>query len=143
MTCKHYFLLNPEDRLLRYFDMFMLLVILYSCITSAFFTAFDFPSEGFIYNMEHFVFGCFTLDIIFNFMRQYQDYKTNSWVTSHSDIAKRYFKSGWFFFDFIATFPFYLLPQEEDSGSSNLILFKLLRMIRLPRIKHLFSYARF
>ena len=48
----------------------MLAVIVYSCFTSAYFTAFDFPTDNYtLFTVEHFVFASFTLDILLNFVR--------------------------------------------------------------------------
>ena len=40
---KDYFFLDPEKRFLNIFDTYMLLVIAYSCFTSAYYVAFSFP----------------------------------------------------------------------------------------------------
>ena len=44
-------------------------------------------------------------------------------------IASRYMKSGVFFFDLIATFPFFLFNSMKGGT-----FLKLVRLIRLPRI---------
>lgn len=36
-------------------------------------------------------------------------------LRDHSNVAKKYLKSGQFFLDALATFPFYLLPKEGGS----------------------------
>jgi len=58
---------------------------------------------------------------------------------THKDIAKAYFKSGWFFFDVVATFPFYMI---EISGNYT-TLFKLMRLIRIPRVLKLLDAKKF
>jgi len=58
---------------------------------------------------------------------------------THRAIAKKYVKSGWFFFDLIATTPFYLITDMGNNG----IWFKLLRMIRIPRVIDLLDVTRF
>ena len=59
----------------------------------------------------------------------------------HILIIKRYMKNGEFFFDFVATFPFYLIPQETDTDYATLL--KLLRMVRIPKILNLLDLTRF
>jgi len=71
-------------------------------------------------------------------MREYIEPDSTTWVREHSKIAKKYVKSGWFFFDLLATFPFYLFNNAND-----LIWFKLLRMIRIPRIVNLLDLSKF
>jgi len=51
------------------FDTYMLLVIGYSCFTSAYYVAFSSPTDGILITLEHIVFVSYTIDIIFNFMR--------------------------------------------------------------------------
>jgi len=70
-------------------------------------------------------------------MREYIEPDSTTWVREHSKIAKKYVKSGWFFFDVLATFPFYMLD------TANLIWFKLLRMIRIPRIVYWLDLSKF
>ena len=55
--------------MINLFDTYMLLVIGYSCFTSAYYVAFSFPNTELLLNLEHIVFGSYTLDIILNFMR--------------------------------------------------------------------------
>lgn len=136
-TCAESMLLNPEQRFLTYYDGYMLMIIVYSCVTTAYFTIFEIPKGNlFFYNMEHVGFVSFSLDFIFNLMRQYRDID-GSFVTQHKKIITKYIKSGWFFIDIIATFPYYLLPTD------NLIMVKLIRLIRLPRIIRIFNVKSF
>jgi len=48
----------------------MLLIVAYSCFSSAYFTAFDFPEDNeIIFWLENIVFGSFFLDILFTFIK--------------------------------------------------------------------------
>lgn len=85
----------------------MLIVIAYSCFSSAYYVAFDFPTDLSLLILEHFVFASFTFEIIFKCMRL--PHNADNSERSHLQIIKRYIKSGWFFLDFLATFPFYLI----------------------------------
>lgn len=62
--------IESNSKFIQLFDTYMLLVIAYSCFTSAYYIAFSFPDgvPGFL-ELEHVVFGSYTLDIVFNFMR--------------------------------------------------------------------------
>ena len=107
-----YILLNPEYRFLTFWDNLMLLIILYSCIVSAFLICFDLPYIQWIFALDIFTTICFILDIIFNLCRQYRDLN-GTFVRSHRLIIARYAKSGWLFFDIIATFPLqYILSSK-------------------------------
>jgi len=116
----------------------MLLVIAYSCTTSAFFTAFEQPCLEVFTIIEHIVLAAFSLEIVLKFMIM-PDNSSEDKVVTHSDIAKAYIKSGWFFFDIVATFPFYLI---EDAGKAK-TWFKLMRLIRIPRVLKLLDAKKF
>jgi hypothetical protein len=48
----------------------MLLIIAYSCFTSAYYVAFSFPDDdNTLLMLEHVVFGSYTIDIVLNFVR--------------------------------------------------------------------------
>lgn len=92
--------------------------------------------------LEHIVFVSFTIEIVFKCMRLPTGVDANE--RSHLQIIKRYIKSGWFFLDFLATFPFYLIPQDPSKDSSTYVVtFKLLRMVRIPKILNLLDLSRF
>ena len=104
--------MDPRDRFLSTFDTYMLLVVAYSCFSAAYFTAFEMPppSENMlVFWLENLVFASFLLDIFFNFMRIPEN-EDEGKEKDHSAVAKKYMKSGQFFLDFLATFPFYLFP---------------------------------
>jgi hypothetical protein len=86
-------------------DSFMLGIILYSCVTSAYFLAFDIPEMLWIELLDILTTIFFAIDIVVNLNRQYRDLD-GTFVRSHSLIFTRYFASGWFLLDSAATFPF-------------------------------------
>lgn len=121
----------------------MLLIIAYACFSSAYFVAFDFPAGNMLLlGLEHAVFAAFTLDIIFNLMRVPESLDGPNGKRNHFVLLKAYFKSGWLVLDVLATFPFYLIPT--NGGTSSLgMWFKLLRLVRLPKILNLLDLERF
>jgi len=78
------------------------------------------------------------LEIIVKFMLLPEDSNDDKVIT-HSDIARKYIKSFWFYFDLIATFPFYMIETAGSAGT----LFKLLRLIRIPRVLKLLDAKKF
>jgi hypothetical protein len=121
----------------------MLLIIAYACFSSAYYCAFDFPKGNqILVTFEHAVFSAFTLDIIFNLVRVPDSMVGPNAKRDHFVLLKRYFKSGWLVLDLLATFPFYLI--NTSGGASSLgMWFKLLRLVRLPKILNLLDLARF
>lgn len=119
----------------------MLFVIAYSCFTSAYYISFEFPDNDVLMIFEHVVFASYSIDILFNFMRLPPNQEGNinaESERSHLAILKRYLKSGWFFLDIAATFPFYLFSNVSGGGG-----LKLLRMVRIPKILNLVDENRF
>jgi len=129
-------LFNPEGRFLSFWDGWMLIVIMYSCTTSAYFTCFDQPDIGWIIAIDLFITVCFTFDILFNLCRQFRDLD-GTFVRQHRLIIAKYAKSGWLFLDIIATFPLQFFVGD------NILVIKLIRMIRLPRILKIFNVQKF
>lgn len=119
--------------------MSLIVVIIYSCFTSAYWAAFekDTSNKGIVIDIiEWIVTIFFALDIAFNFMIPIKT-DDGTVVRKHLPIARKYILRGSFIPDFLATFPF----QAFGSGKS--VLLKLIRMVRLPRILKLFNKARF
>ena len=69
----------------------------------------------------------FILDIVINFRTGYWD--DGTLVMSACTIATRYIKSGWFFFDLIATIPYDRITVKH--GPRAALLLRLLRLLRL------------
>ena len=96
----------------------MLVVIAYSCFTSAYYAAIEFDiCNEYIFWTENVCTLFFILDILFNFVRIPED-KINQKVT-HLQLFQIYNSNGRFIFDVLATIPFYLLQylsiQDEYS----------------------------
>ena len=84
----------------------MMVIIIYSCFTSAIFAGIEFPiCNDFIIWAEDVCTVFFILDIILNFMRMPEQSKE---PITHSLIFKNYAKSN-LFWDVAATIPLYLV----------------------------------
>ena len=70
--------------------------------------------------------------IVLNFFHSYLDKKTGEVVTNTKKIAINYLK-GWFFIDFISSFPFEFIWEKSF----------FLRLIRLIRINKIFKFISF
>jgi hypothetical protein len=99
---------------------------------------FDFLIDPVLYALELVVLVFFSADLVFNFFREPTKVETDKTWT-HTEIAKNYLK-GSFFIDTLATFPFFLIKSE---GSNFGLYFKLLRMVRLPKIMNLLDMEKF
>jgi len=70
--------------------------------------------------------------IVLNFFQSYMDIKTGEEITSLKLIAIKYLK-GWFFIDFISSFPFELIWEHSN----------FLRLLRIIRINKIFIFISF
>lgn len=117
------------------FDVAILLLVGYSCISSLFYVAFDMPT-----NYVHIVFDwivevCFYTDLGLNFITEYIDPISRKAVRDLKEIAVNYCM-GWFIIDFLSVFPF---NSFLDSGPGT----KLFRLFRLPRLLKLLDVNKF
>jgi CRP-like cAMP-binding protein len=117
-------------------DIYILLLICYSCITSAYYVAFDQPTNVGLIIWENIVEICFCIDIILRFFHQYRDPESFEYVSDIRKIAKNYL-TGWFIVDFAAVFPFNLMVN----GNAQWV--KLVRIFRLPKFMRLLDQSRF
>ena len=72
-TFKERLFLHPEGRFLSVWDVFMLIIIGYSCFTSAYYIGFHMTENYYLLRIEDVTYVLFGLDILFNFFRMYQD----------------------------------------------------------------------
>lgn len=127
--------IHPENTLKQKFDVFVLLLVGYSVITSLYNSAFTPPTSSIIKTWDWIVEGFFYADFFLNFFQAYKDPNTLKIVTNNLIIAKRYIY-GWFIIDLLAIFPF----QVMFSGG---LMLKLVRLARMPRLIKLLDEARF
>jgi len=89
---------------------------------------------------------CVTVDTFLHFFRAYYD-REGHLVYSLTSIRKKYFRSGWFFFNLLSSIPTSLLVYDDGGGLEDdmdftqwkdllflLDIFKLFRLFRLKRL---------
>lgn len=87
------------------FDVFILFLVGYSCITSLFYVAFDGPSHILHRAFDWIVEVFFYLDLLLNFITEYIDPISRKPVRNLKEISLNYL-TGWFIIDFLSVFPF-------------------------------------
>ena len=99
------FIIHPDTKWKSIFDVWILMLVGYSCITNIYFTAFSvdktLEDEIIFWIVEIF----FYFDFIFSWFQGFRDIETNECVWDYKIIAINYFQ-GWFIIDFISIFPF-------------------------------------
>ena len=128
-------IISPDNTVKQKFDVFILLLVGYSVITSLYNSAFS-PVLSFnIRVWDWIVEVFFYVDFILNFFQAYRDPIALKVVTEHKMIILRYLY-GWLIIDLLSIFPFQFL----FSGG---IMLKLVRLARLPRLIKLLDESRF
>lgn len=133
---------HPTDRIVRRWDLFMSIIILYSLIQVPFVLAFLPDPTTPTTVMETVIDVLFFLDMIFRFRIAYHDRERDVWETRPKKIAKHYLKSE-FILDLLSTFPFDKIALVATSQTSDALRsFKLIRTVRLVRLLKLIRMAR-
>jgi len=142
------FVINPSNPKRRMWDMLMFIVIAFLAVDTPYRLSFETKNSLREKFMDWLVFSIFCIDIVLNFMTSY--IREHKLVINRSKIAYHYLRT-WFFLDFLATFPFEVLFQFDNSSinSSNtsntvdtLKLGKLLRLAQLGRLVRLLRLLR-
>ncbi|EXB60466.1 Potassium channel KAT3 [Morus notabilis] len=136
------FVIAPYDRRYRWWQTFLVVLVVYSAWASPFELAFKKVVTGSLMIVDLIVDSFFAIDIILTFFVAYLDKTTYLLVDDHKKIAVRYLTKLWFPMDVASTLPFQLiyriftgeLHRGETFGFLN-----LLRLWRLRRVSQLFS----
>ena len=146
--------LHPDCNFRRYWDLFMMVLILYSCITVPYRIAFGVEAKGFDAIFDRFMDVMFMSDICLCFRTAIIPQDTI--IASPAVLAKTYltgFPFG-FFLDFLSSFPFDILIDAEGGSAGTsaedlakqeqqirilkmiriLRMFKILRMVRIKKL---------
>ncbi|CAM9123551.1 unnamed protein product, partial [Chrysoparadoxa australica] len=120
-------------------DLWVALLIIYSCITVPLRIGFDLEASVAGGTVDALVDIMFFIDIVVNFCTAYLD-DDGEVVTDRRLIARRYLR-GWFWLDLISTLPFGLMLAA--TGSKALLRStKLLRVLRLLRLARLLKLSK-
>eukprot|EP01084_Bolivina_argentea_P132951 234615_1 len=124
-------ILHPVGPFRSLWDMFVMLILVYTSIEIPYIIAFGHSNITFIVGLV--VDGFLFIDIILNMHTAYFDkYDRLRLVTNKKSICLQYFKT-WFTIDFITCIPFELLPADGP-GYIYLKVFRLFRLFRILKI---------
>ncbi|XP_071726528.1 potassium channel KAT3-like [Rutidosis leptorrhynchoides] len=133
--------ISPFDRRYRTWEMFLVILVIYSAWISPFDFAFLDNKDGVLRIFDNIVNGFFAIDIVLTFFVAYLDSQSYVLIDDHKKIAVRYL-STWFIFDVSSTVPFRSLSLLCTDKKSE-IGFKILSMLRLWRLRRVSSlFAR-
>ncbi|XP_071705090.1 potassium channel KAT3-like [Rutidosis leptorrhynchoides] len=136
------YVIAPYDRRYRWWQAFLVMLVIYSAWSSPFELAFKEVATGSLMFVDLVVDLFFIIDIILTFFVAYLDQSTYLLVDDHKKIATRYVTHMMFPMDVASTLPFqsiYRLLIENLHSGQLFGFLNLLRLWRLRRVSELFS----
>ncbi|CAH1414988.1 unnamed protein product [Lactuca virosa] len=136
------YVIAPYDRRYRWWQAFLVVLVIYSAWSSPFELAFKDVATGSLMYIDLVVNLFFTIDIILTFFVAYLDKTTYLLVDDHRKIAIRYVTHMMFPMDVASTLPFqslYRLFTGKLHHGQAFGFLNLLRLWRLRRVSELFS----
>ncbi|KAE8651371.1 hypothetical protein Csa_001921 [Cucumis sativus] len=136
------FVIVPYDRRYRWWQTFLVVLVVYSAWVSPFELAFKKVATGSLLPVDLVVDAFFAIDIVLTFFVAYLDKGTYLLVDNHKKIALRYLTSLGFPMDVASTLPFqviYRIFTGRMHRSEAFGFLNLLRFWRLRRVSQLFT----
>lgn len=144
LSFKERLIIHPDNKLKSIFDIFVLLLVFYSCIINVILVAYieDLPETSALYIVNNYVLeNFFYLDFFLSFISGYRESEDMPVETDLKKIAMKYF-GGWFFVDFVSIFPFNYISKAIGGSAGTAQWSKLVRLARLPRLGKLIDISR-
>ncbi|GAA0172043.1 ion channel [Lithospermum erythrorhizon] len=134
------FIISPFSSRYRAWEMFLVVLVIYSAWISPFDFAFLVFKLDALFIIDNIVNCFFAIDIALTFFVAYLDSESYLLVDNPKRIAVRYL-STWFIFDFCSTLPFQAINFffTDHSGGLFLKMLSMLRLWRLRRVSSLFA----
>ena len=124
------FIINPKNKILQYWNVFIALTLFYTSILMPIFLAFNNEDENHIIdNLDRFLCFVYFFDFCVNCSTAFMN-KSGKTISARSEILVHYAKS-WMLIDFVAFFPFEILSSDNKPINP---LFKLARITRLYKV---------
>ncbi|CAI9782148.1 unnamed protein product [Fraxinus pennsylvanica] len=134
------YIISPFNPRYRAWEMFLVLLVIYSAWISPFEFAFlRYKKDALLY-IDHVFDSFFAIDILLTFFVAYLDSQSYLLVDNRRKIASRYL-STWFIFDVCSTVPFQSISLlfTDHNGGLGFQFLSMLRLWRLRRVSSLFA----
>ncbi|RWW33453.1 hypothetical protein BHE74_00021407 [Ensete ventricosum] len=133
-------IVSPYDPHYRLWEMFLMVLVLYSAWICPFEFAFLHYLPSTMFLVDNIINSFFAIDIALTFFVAFVDHKSYLLVDEPKRIAVRYL-STWFIFDACSTFPFQTISFffNRHGNSLGFKLLSMLRLWRLHRVGSLFA----
>ncbi|KAE8710470.1 Potassium channel KAT3 [Hibiscus syriacus] len=135
------YVIVPYDHRYRWWQTFLVALVLYSAWASVFELAFKRAARGGLLVIDLVVDLFFAIDIVLTFFVAYLDKATYLLVDDHKKIALRYVTRAWFFMDVASTMPFQLVFRIFTGRWHNGEVFGFLNLLRLWRLWRVTVFA--
>lgn len=122
-------IINPDKPGKEFWDIFVVLLTIYTTIEVPLRIVFGFKLTGTFYVLEILISAAFSIDIVLNFFTAIR--KKQTLIVDHAVIKKHYLRS-WFAIDFLAAIPFFLIFSGPLAEAGH--LFRVLRILQLNRL---------
>ncbi|MCL7036347.1 hypothetical protein MKW94_018384 [Papaver nudicaule] len=129
------FIIAPYDRRYRWWQLFLVVLVLYSAWSSPFELAFDKVATGSLLPVDLVVDGFFAIDIVLTFFVAYLDRTTYLLVDDRKKIAVRYMTKFWLPLDVASTLPLQLIYRGLTGKTKTGAVFSFLNLLRLWRLR--------
>ncbi|XP_074281035.1 potassium channel AKT1-like [Silene latifolia] len=133
------FVILPFDRRYRIWELFLVVLVLYTAWISPFEFGFLNGPKMPVSVIDNIVNGFFAVDIILSFFVAYLDKKTYLLIDDPKKIAKKYALSFRMAFDVISIIPSELVLRVFPASKRAYGIFNMFRLWRLRRVSSLFS----
>ncbi|KAL7187564.1 hypothetical protein ACSBR1_037604 [Camellia fascicularis] len=136
------YVIAPYDRRYRWWQTFLVVLVVYSAWSSPFELAFKKMATGSLLPIDLAVDAFFAVDIVLTFFVAYLDKSTYLLVDNHKNIALRYVTNLWFPMDIASTLPVQSIYRVFTGKMHHGEVFgflNLLRLWRLRRVSELFT----
>ncbi|XP_051125094.1 potassium channel KAT3-like [Andrographis paniculata] len=133
-------IISPFNPRYRAWEMFLILLVVYSAWISPFEFAFLAYKQDALFVIDNIVNSFFAIDIVLTFFVAYLDSESYILIDDPKKIAVRYLAT-WFAFDVCSTIPFQSLTLlfTDHGGGLGFKLLSMLRLWRLRRVSSLFA----
>jgi hypothetical protein len=134
-------ILTPSGPRKRQWDLFVMVLVLYSAVALPLRMCFDARAEGVLWSLEASISVVFLADVFVAFNTAIEI--DGAWVYDRTSIAKSYF-AGWFWIDAPSSVPVELIELLITTQDiNNLSVLRFLRMFRLVRLLRLLKVKEY
>ena len=137
-------IINPRSTFQSRWDLWIVLLLLFTAIVTPWEVAFLEPAWSFLYGINRIVDLGFCIDLVCQFFTPYYSEHYRGFVIDHKRIALNYAK-GWFSIDLLSIFPFDtlgLVMTSQPGGGGGIGQLKILRVVRLARLAKLLKVMK-